>query len=112
MKAFMLHVVRMNSDKLLKHAGVFELFGLDFLLDSDLHLWFLETNLTPSLSETNEIKRDLNSKLIEDLIDMEYALLFNADFDIIVKNSNFQWVFDDRKRGDSKYHNLIESYCI
>lgn len=34
----MFHIVRMNLDKLLKHPGVFEVFGLDFLLDEDMKL--------------------------------------------------------------------------
>ena len=112
MKRDMLHIVRMNLELLLKHPGVFELFGLDFVMDRKLHLWFIETNLTPCVTEKNEMKRDLNSKVIEDIVDMEYALLHGADFDAIVKQSGFQWVFDDRKTGIDKYHGLLEPSCI
>lgn len=81
MKLAMFHIVRMNLKKLLKHPGVFEVMGFDFILDQDLHLWFLEANLTPCITEKNDMKRKLNTKFLIDLIDLEYALLYNADFD-------------------------------
>lgn len=112
MKEYMLHIVRMNLELLLKHPRVFELYGLDFIMDENLHLWFIETNLTPCVTEKNEFKRDLNSKVIEDIVDMEYALMYNADFDAIVKHSNFQWIFDERKEGNEKYHGLLRPNCI
>lgn len=49
MRKTMLHIVRMASNNLLKHPRVFELLGVDFLFDSNLHLWFLELNRSPAM---------------------------------------------------------------
>lgn len=75
MKKIMFHIVRMNLDKLLHHPRVFEYFGLDFLLDQDFNVWFIELNLTPSIADTNEEKDKINRKFLTDLMDLEYAKL-------------------------------------
>ena len=31
----------------LKESNVFEMFGLDFMLDDKLNLWFIECNASP-----------------------------------------------------------------
>lgn len=112
LKKVMFHLVRMNMHQLLKHPGVFELFGLDFMLDTNLNLWYLECNLTPAISQTSEEKSKINTKLIEDIVDIEYALLFNSDLDSLVESTNFEWVYDGRKQGTSRYHGLIDEECL
>uniref|UniRef100_A0A7S3I8V1 Uncharacterized protein n=1 Tax=Fabrea salina TaxID=342563 RepID=A0A7S3I8V1_9CILI len=112
LKENMFHIVRMNLDKLMKHPQVFELFGLDFLLDTDLNLWYIEANLTPSISGTSDEKRELNTKLITDLIDLEYALMYNGDFDEILKGTNYEVIFDGRKKGLDRYSGVIEKRCL
>ena len=111
-KKVMFHLVRMNLDKLLRHPRVFELFGLDFLIDTDLNIWYIETNLTPSIGSTSEEKKKVNTKLVTDIIDLEYSLLYGADFDSLLENTNFEWVFDGRKVGVQRYHGLLEEDCV
>jgi len=48
MKAF-IHVIQMSKSKFFQDSRVFELFGLDFILDSELNLWFIECNASPVL---------------------------------------------------------------
>jgi hypothetical protein len=36
-------------------AGCFEWFGLDFMVDRDLHVWNLECNISPDLSRGTEV---------------------------------------------------------
>jgi len=112
LKENMFHIVRMNLDKLMKHPQVFELFGLDFLLDTDLNLWYIEANLTPSISGTSDEKRELNTKLISDLVDIEYALMYKADLDNILEDTNFEVVFDERQEGMKQYAGLISEECV
>lgn len=112
MKKYMLHIVRMNLGLMLKHPQVFELFGIDFILDKKLHLWFIEANLTPCVTEKNDMKRDLNSKVLQTIVDMQYAIMYNADFDSVVEGSDFEWIFDDRKMIWEKYHGLLEIECV
>ena len=112
LKQTMFHLVRMNLDKLLRHPQVYELYGLDFLLDTELHLWFIETNLTPSIGSTTEEKKAVNVKLIRDLLDLEFALQYGGDFDGIMANSNFEWIFDGRQQGYARYHNTLSPECV
>jgi hypothetical protein len=47
----------MSEHAFLKDARVFEIFGLDFLFDSKLNLWFIESNASPVLQGTSEEKK-------------------------------------------------------
>ena len=56
-----------------KHSGVFEMFGLDFILDDDLNLWFIECNASPQLIGTNEEKTIFLTTMLRDLFEIQYA---------------------------------------
>eukprot|EP00331_Platyophrya_macrostoma_P001747 CAMPEP_0176421250 /NCGR_PEP_ID=MMETSP0127-20121128/9062_1 /TAXON_ID=938130 /ORGANISM="Platyophrya macrostoma, Strain WH" /LENGTH=699 /DNA_ID=CAMNT_0017801945 /DNA_START=20 /DNA_END=2119 /DNA_ORIENTATION=- len=73
-KAFV-HTARMTEDWFLKHSGVFEMFGLDFILDDQLNLWFIECNASPQLIGTVQKKTDFLSKMLSDLFHIQYAYL-------------------------------------
>ena len=102
----------MNLKYFLRHPGVFELMGLDFIMDKNFNLWFLEANLSPQISGTSQQRRDLNTQLTKHMIDLEYALLYGADFDSLAKDTNFEFVYDERKKGLSKYHGLLTEDCL
>lgn len=112
MKRHILHLTRATIDKLLRHPGVFELYGADFLFDSDLNLWFIEMNKSPAMQATTIEKGILQSKLIEDVFNIEYALMFNANVDEIIEQSGFEYVIDERKPGQAKYMGLIINECL
>lgn len=112
MQTLMLHITRMNLKYFLRHPGVFELMGLDFIMDKNFNLWFLEANLSPQISGTSQQKRNLNTQLTKHMIDLEYALLYGADFDSLAKDTNFEFVYDERKKGLSKYHGLLTEDCL
>ena len=54
---FVYHLATMHRDKLLPHPGVFELIGLDFMLDDDLNLWLLEIVPWPGLLVEPELEK-------------------------------------------------------
>lgn len=54
-KAF-IHAVKMSEHAFLKDPRVFEMFGLDFLFDDKLNLWFIECNASPVLQGTSPEK--------------------------------------------------------
>jgi len=51
------------------------MFGLDFLLDENLNLWFIECNASPQLIGTNEYKTEFLSKMLQDMFEIQYAYL-------------------------------------
>jgi hypothetical protein len=112
MKKSMLHLVRMVYPSFLRHPGVFELYGADFLFDDELNLWFLEVNRSPAMQATTEEKGRIQSQLIEEVINIEAALAYNADLDQFIEESNFEWIYDGRAEGYDRYHGVIEEECM
>lgn len=45
----------------------FELFGFDFMLDSDLNCWLIEVNTNPCLEESSPLLGSLLPRMIDDL---------------------------------------------
>ena len=91
MRKAMLHLMRFTSHDFLKHPELFGYFGVDFLLDDDLHMWFLEIVDQPGLfSKTPEMER-VTFETFSNLLDMQIAL--NQDnwelFDKIVDRSEY-----------------------
>lgn len=111
-KRVMMHMIAMNIDKLSRHPQVFEMFGFDFILDSDMKLWYLETNLSPSIAATSDDKKAVNEKMFTKLIDIQYALIYNISIDTIIETSDFHWIYDGRKTGLDKFCGSIEPECI
>ena len=112
MKEKMLHLTRMVYEQLLRHPGVYELFGVDFMFDDDLKLWFLEVNRSPAMQATTEEKGRIQSKMTQDILEIELTLLTGKGLDEAVARSGFSWIFDGRKTGISRYHGLITPDCI
>lgn len=65
----------MTQHTFLKNSGVYEMFGLDFILDQDLNLWFLECNASPVMQGTSVEKEIFQSTLLKDMFNIEYSLL-------------------------------------
>jgi len=71
MKAF-IHTVRMSEKSFFKQSNVFEMYGLDFMLDDQLNLWFIECNSSPQLIGTNAYKTEFLKKMLIDMFEIEY----------------------------------------
>jgi len=70
-----IHLTRMSEHAFMKHSGAFEMFGLDFLLDEHLNLWFIECNASPQIIGTSPEKTTFLTKLITDVFEIQYAYL-------------------------------------
>ena len=70
MKSIIMHTVRSTIDKMLRHPGVYELFGIDFLLDSDLNLWLIEVTPLFRYDAATQTTGDLKLKIQKDLVEM------------------------------------------
>ena len=60
-------------------CNLFELYGLDILLDNKLNPWLLECNINPSLNSETEIDLKIKSKLITDIINIIGLIPFTHD---------------------------------
>jgi hypothetical protein len=49
--------------------------------------------------------------MIKEMLDLETALLYDADFDGILEASGWEVVYDARKTGKERYNNLIKEWC-
>jgi hypothetical protein len=69
-----IHTVRMSAHAFWNQSNVYEMFGLDFMLDEELNLWFIECNSSPQLIGTNEHKTKFLIQMLEDLFEIQYGL--------------------------------------
>jgi len=69
----MIHLARAVQGKLRVKSNVFEMFGVDFMLDDELNLWFIEANMSPQFLGTNEYKSQFLRKMFQDLFEIEYS---------------------------------------
>jgi len=74
-KKAMVHLVRMTEGPFLRRSQTYELFGCDFMLDSNLNLWFIECNSGPVLSGATEEKGRFVSKMLLDQYEIVFGLL-------------------------------------
>ena len=63
----------------LNSTNLFELYGVDILLDDKLKPWLLECNLNPSLSCDTEVDLKVKSKLITDVLNIIGLVPFTHD---------------------------------
>lgn len=61
-----------------RRKNCFELFGLDFMLDSDLNCWLIEANTNPCLEETSKILETLLPRLIDDMFKLTIDKVFSS----------------------------------
>ncbi len=50
----MIHIMKAASERFLKHSNLYELHGMDFILDDNMKLWFIESNPNPLLTGTTK----------------------------------------------------------
>jgi hypothetical protein len=64
--------IRRHHQRLIAHRHTsFELFGLDVLVDDDLHCWLLEVNISPSLGGTDsQFDRDQKIAIMADMFNI------------------------------------------
>ena len=74
-KKAMVHLIRMSRNDYLKISSVYELQGLDFILDENLNLWFIETNPKPAIEETTPFSRELFRTMFLDHYEIVIGLL-------------------------------------
>jgi len=71
----MAHITRATSQGWLKHRSVYELMGLDFTLDDQLNLWFIEGNTRPALVGYSYERGEILKAMLRDLWDIMFRLV-------------------------------------
>ena len=71
----MQHLVRMTQHTFKPYSTSWELYGMDFMLDDDLNLWFIEANSGPVLKGTNKEKEILVTKMLKDMFEIVSSYL-------------------------------------
>ena len=74
-KKAMIHLIRATSKYFLKRSSIYELFGVDFMLDENLNLWFLECNSSPVFKGTSDEKEVFLLKMLADHFEIVHGLL-------------------------------------
>jgi len=69
-----IHTVRMSAHAFWNQSNVYEMFGLDFMLDDEFNLWFIECNSSPQLIGTNDLKTKFLVQMLQDLFEIQYGL--------------------------------------
>ena len=55
---------KLNSNR--RKGHFFEIFGYDFILDSDFNSWLIEANTNPCLEESSDILKTLLPRMVND----------------------------------------------
>ena len=74
-KKAMIHLVRLASSSFYRGSTVYEIFGVDFMLDNDLNLWFLEVNTGPSFRVYSRPMEQFIVKMLTDHFEIINGLL-------------------------------------
>ena len=75
LKKAMIHLLRMTHSPFLKHSSVFELYGLDFVVDANLNVWFIEANIFPYLDDASPKDKSFFLNLSKDIFEVTNGLL-------------------------------------
>ena len=75
LKVAMVHLMRMSQRDFFKISSVFELFGLDFMLDEEMNLWFIEGNCKPAIESLNDKWTKFFADMFREHYEIAIALL-------------------------------------
>ena len=72
MMKIMIHISQMGKPMFVKRSNTYQIFGIDFLLDENLKVWFVEANTTPGFDpETLQLQKEI----FKDHIEIMFAYL-------------------------------------
>jgi len=74
-KKAMIHLLRLSAHKFHKDSTLFELYGVDFMLDENLNLWFIEANSSPALYGYSKPMEKFIVKMLQDHLKVVQSLL-------------------------------------
>ena len=115
LKEIMVHSLRMTQHAFLKRSQSFELFGCDFVLDTNLKVWLIEINTTPSLDAPSLDREKILVKMLEDMFDLMYRYLRSRMKRVIkyinnlTKDAEKKDFFPEDDRISKKYYTTLKA---
>jgi hypothetical protein len=88
----------------LTSGNLFELYGVDILLDENLTPWLMEVNLNPSLNCDSQLDLKVKSKLLTDIFNIIGAIPFSHDGKFIPMDKYTEYKSKEEEA-------VIESLC-
>jgi len=70
-----IHLIRMSQANFAQLSSLYEIYGLDFMLDKDMKLWFIEANAQPLLDGWSDDTKIFFNNILYDSFDIVYGLL-------------------------------------
>ncbi len=70
-----IHILRMAQEGFVKKSSLFELFGLDYVMDENLNLWFIEANSMPLVQGFTRHATELINRMLMDQFEIIAGLL-------------------------------------
>ena len=71
----LVHLLRLSGNSFYEHSALYELYGVDFMLDENLNLWFIEANSGPALDGYSKPMEKFIVKMLKDNFEIAHALL-------------------------------------
>ena len=69
------HIIRMGQAPFLRTSSIYEIMGVDFMLDDNLDLWFIEANIYPSFIEYSPKESKILNGMLKDHWEIVQGLL-------------------------------------
>ena len=75
MRASLAHLLRATGNAFVKRSNIFELWGMDFMMDDNLKLWFIEANAKPGIKAASPMRKRFNEALISNMFNLMFGHL-------------------------------------
>jgi len=102
-KKTMTHLLRMSQHELFKQSSLSELYGLDFLMDENLDIWFIEANAMPMVVGWSESSNAYFNKLLTDNFEIVLGLLRSRMKRVVTYVNELTKEIDDGTEKDENY---------
>ena len=101
------------GNKLLKVTPVlcFEIFGYDFILDSDFRPWILEINNNPGLGISSPVIQKLVPRMFDDALRLTIDKIFNTKYSDECIDENGKYKTKYKLEGFNDDDNIFEFMC-
>ncbi|CAL8107214.1 unnamed protein product [Calicophoron daubneyi] len=75
------HMFLASKNRLATRVGIFELYGLDFLIDQNMKVWLLEANTNPAMHVNCDVLQDVLPNLIKQTVNIVFECFEKARMD-------------------------------